>query len=140
MADLMLARTDLRNRAVDADAVLSRAGAPEGPDGDALQAVREIIAAVRARGDGALRELTERFDGCRIDRFRVSDDELEAAPGAIPGDVRDALEFAKHQIHAYHRLQTPPEVRIVNEGIAAREIVRSEEHTSELQSHVNLVC
>ena len=28
-------------------------------------AVREIVADVRARGDAALRELTERFDGCR---------------------------------------------------------------------------
>jgi histidinol dehydrogenase len=124
MADLMLARTDLRNRALDAGAFLPRDDASDAQDEDALAAVREIIAAVRARGDDALRELTERFDGCRLDRFRVPDDELTAAPRAIAADVRDALEFAKDQIHAYHRLQTPPEVRIVHEGIAAREIVR----------------
>ena len=82
---------------------------------------------MRARGDDALRELTERFDGCRIDRFRVPDDELDAAPSAIPTDVRDALEFARRQIHAYHRLQTPPEVRLLNEGIAVREIVREKD-------------
>ena len=34
-------------------------------------AVRDILAEVRARGDAALRDFTERFDGCRLDDLRV---------------------------------------------------------------------
>ncbi|HEY7137681.1 MAG TPA: histidinol dehydrogenase [Acidimicrobiia bacterium] len=87
MADLMLTRTDLRNRPVDAGAFRAPAGRSRGEDAGALAAVREIIAAVRARGDEALRDLTERFDGCRIDRFRVPDEELDAAPGDMKSVV-----------------------------------------------------
>ena len=42
---------------------------------DALAAVAPIVADVRARGDAALLEWTQRFDGARPDGIR-----LEAAP------------------------------------------------------------
>src|SRR6187551_3178955 len=62
----MLARLDLRGFSGDLAARLARSRA----DGDApLEAVREIIQNVRERGDDALREYTERFDGCSLDDF-----------------------------------------------------------------------
>ena len=57
-------------------------------------AVTSILDAVRQRGDAALRELTEQFDHARIESFRVSDAELEAAVHDTPVDVREALELA----------------------------------------------
>ena len=41
--------------------------------------VREIIAAVRARGDEALRELSQRFERAPREQLRVSEAEIDAA-------------------------------------------------------------
>ena len=42
--------------------------------------VRDIIADVRARGDEAVRELTERLDGVRLEDFAVPAREFDTAP------------------------------------------------------------
>ncbi|HBL09394.1 MAG TPA: histidinol dehydrogenase, partial [Acidimicrobiaceae bacterium] len=56
----MLTRLDLRGFTGALADVLPR---PAPDQGEALGAVRSIIADVRARGDEALYELTERYDG-----------------------------------------------------------------------------
>lgn len=43
------------------------------------ESVEQIIADVQQRGDEAVRELTEKFDGVRLDTFRVSPEEIEEA-------------------------------------------------------------
>ena len=53
--------------------------AAEGP----VATVREILADVRARGDDAVRDLTERFDGTRPDALRVPMEALTAARDGI---------------------------------------------------------
>jgi histidinol dehydrogenase len=120
----MLARTDLRGTGdgIDAAFLTSRDGSSS--DDDALATVRNIITDVRARGDAALRDLTARYDGCTVDEFRVPHEERLRALAAVPADVREALEFARDQIAAYHGLQRAPDVRIVREGIEVHEIVR----------------
>lgn len=94
----MLNRLDLRGVA-DIAAVLPR---PQTGGDEPVAAVRAIIDDVRARGDDALLDLTERFDGVRLDRLRVPSDELDAARAAIPAEVRDALELAAGRIAAFH--------------------------------------
>ncbi len=71
--------------------------------------VREIIEDVRSRGDEAVIELTERFDGQRLtpDRLALSAEEIETACGAVPKPVRDALALAADRIRAYHARQMP---------------------------------
>lgn len=120
----MLTPLDLRGRDLASDdgrralaAALSRPVADEGP----LEAVRAILAAVRADGDAALRELTERFDGCRLDDLRVPPADLQAALDGVEPTFRDALEFARDQIEAYHRTQLAGEVRHERSGIVVRE-------------------
>jgi histidinol dehydrogenase len=61
--------------------------------GDAADAVAAIVAAVRDRGDAALREYTDRFDAPG-EPFAVGQDELSRASAALPGDVRTGLEVA----------------------------------------------
>ncbi len=74
--------------------------------------VRDIIADVRARGDAALCEYTERFDGLAVapGGLRVSAGEIEAAAAGIAPDLGDALELAAARIEAFHRLQMPHDV------------------------------
>ena len=121
----MLSRLDLRGFTGDLASVLAR---PEPGGEEPLVAVREIIADVRERGDDALRELTARFDGAEIDELRVGKGDLSAALAGLDPAFREALEFAKAQITAYHRTQLEPgggtETRHEREGIVIRTLSR----------------
>jgi histidinol dehydrogenase len=115
----MLTRLDLRGSATDLVAELVRPG-PEDPG--PVAAVREIIADVRARGDDALCELTERFDGCRIDDLRVPEKEILAALDDAPAPFRAALDYARVEITAFHEAQLGDEVCVERDGALLREL------------------
>src|SRR3981189_3496284 len=115
----MLSRLDLRG----ADADLSTALARRAPDDPGrVEAVRQIVADVRARGDLALRELTERFDGCRLDDIRVPEKEMLAALDEAPTSLRAALDYARQEITAYHEAQLGDGVRVERDGADLREV------------------
>src|SRR5918995_1163572 len=115
----MLSRLDLRG----ADANLGELIARVEGDGSAINAVREIVADVRARGDDALRDLTERFGGCRVDDLRVPTDDLQAALDDARPEFRAALDYAREQITAYHQAQLGDDVRVERDGVLLRELV-----------------
>ena len=98
----MLSRLDLRG---DGGPVASRLPRPEAAPAGPLEAVRAIIAEVRQRGDDALRELTERFDGASPASLTVAPDEIADAAARTPGRVREALAAAAANVDAYHRHQ-----------------------------------
>jgi histidinol dehydrogenase len=77
----------------------------------AVAAVRPICEDVRERGAVAVRELTERFDGVRLDRLRVPDDALAAALRDLDPAVRSALEEAVRRVRLVHRDQRRADVR-----------------------------
>jgi histidinol dehydrogenase len=97
----MLRRIDVRGRG-PADIDIPRPRVAEEPP---VAAVREVIAAVRAGGDAAVRALTARFDGAEIDELRVPAADCRAALGAIAPGLRAAMEEARDRIEAYHRAQ-----------------------------------
>lgn len=114
----MLRRLDLRGAGLDLRDRLPRpTQAGEGP----LGAVREILAGVRQRGDVAVREYGERFDGVAIDDFRV---DIAGAVDRIPAALREALEVAEGNIRAYHETQLTPEFAHEREGVVVRELRR----------------
>lgn len=118
----VLRRVDLRGVAHDQIApLLPRPEvAGEGP----VAAVREILADVRERGDDALRDLTERFDGVRPDVVRVPADELDAALARIEPGVRAALEVAADRIRAFHETQVRTDHELRRDGILVEAFVR----------------
>jgi len=65
--------------------------------------VAELIEQVRSRGDAALREITERFDGVAPERFEVSEAEFAAAELAVPAELRIAMQQAADRIDRFHR-------------------------------------
>jgi histidinol dehydrogenase len=83
---------------------------------DVDEAVRAIVAAVRARGDAALVEFTQKFD--RVDfapkALRVTAAEIDDAYAACAGSAREALAFARARIEAYHRRQLPGDARFTD--------------------------
>ena len=88
-----------------------------------MDEVRAVLAAVARAQDDALRELTERFDGVRIDDIRPGRG-AGCRADAIPAELREALEVAKANIAAYHEAQCGDEVVHHNGGIEIRELVR----------------
>jgi len=80
---------------------------------DVGRAVADIIARVRARGDVALIELTERFDRVRLDAaaLRIGHDRVAAAAAACDADALAALEFAHRRIRDHHERQRPRDER-----------------------------
>ncbi len=117
----MLTRLDLRG---DGGPVASRLPRPEPASTGPLEAVRAIIAAVRERGDEALRELTERFDGAAPGRLTLEPDEIAAAAARTPPEVREALAAAVANVEDYHRHQLLDEVVHERGGIEVRELHR----------------
>jgi histidinol dehydrogenase len=83
----------------------------DAPDVDAV--VADIIADVRARGDAAVLELTERFDRLALtpESMAFSAEEMEAAIATVPAAERAALELAAERIRAYHVRQRPEDAR-----------------------------
>ena len=83
---------------------------------DVEQAVRAIIADVRARGDQALIELSRKFDRVDLAKLglRVSATELDQAAAACDGRALDALRLARDRIEAYHRRQLPTDQRFTD--------------------------
>ena len=67
----------------------------------------QIIAAVRSRGDAAVRELTKRYDRATISEFRVSDDEVTAATGQLTTQQLDAIDLAIGNVRRFHEPQRP---------------------------------
>ena len=114
----MLERLDLRGDRAGLGAL-----APPPAGDEPVAAVREIIAAVRERGDDALRELTERFDGCRVDDLRVAPADVQAALDGVPRELRAALEYAAGEIAAYHEALRPVAVALDRGGVRLRELV-----------------
>ncbi|MDC0641309.1 histidinol dehydrogenase [Porticoccaceae bacterium] len=71
-------------------------------------AVAEILTQVRARGDAALIEYSNRFDrrDCQsISEFCLSSEQLQEALASIDSVTRDALETAAARIRDYHSHQ-----------------------------------
>ena len=90
----------------EARAVLSRQTSLEAPGGDDReQAVREIIADVRRRGDVALLDYTEKFDGVRLTSLEIDRKEIAGASEKLDKDLLAALELAAERIGDFHRAQ-----------------------------------
>ncbi len=72
------------------------------------QRVAEILADVRARGDAAVLEYTERFDGLKahsMAALELTQAELKAAFDGLPNAQREALQAAAARVRSYHEAQ-----------------------------------
>ena len=67
--------------------------------------VEEIEGLVKTRGDAALLELTEKFDGVSLKNLKVSDEAMDEAFDKVSPEILGALKRAKENIETYHRRQ-----------------------------------
>ncbi len=117
----MLNRLDLRGVKGDLAGLLPRPGAAkESP----LEAVRSIIAEVRARGDAAVLEHTKRFDGASLGGLRVPPAAVIDALGSLPAPLRMALEEASAAITDFHSRTRPEPTTYRRDGVEVRVLRR----------------
>ena len=83
---------------------------------DVEAVVRAIVADVAARGDRALADYTQKFDGFDLAAagLKVTQGEIAAAVAACVRGALDALNFARDRIEAVHRRQMPQDDRFTD--------------------------
>ena len=67
--------------------------------------VEEILADIQARGDDAVRELSEKFDNWSPQTYRLSEAEIEAAMGRVAKRDLDDIRFAQAQVRNFAEIQ-----------------------------------
>ncbi len=75
-----------------------------------IEKVKPIVNAVRERGDEALIEFTEKFDGVKLESIQVAEEEVEEAYEVVDDGLIDALETAKENIEKFHFITAPQEI------------------------------
>ena len=71
------------------------------------QTVQKIVDDVKARGDEALFEYTERFDGIRLtpETIRVTEEEIDEAMGLVDEELLGVMRRSLENIRAFHEKQ-----------------------------------
>lgn len=87
--------------------------------------VSDILSNVSENGDLALKELTEKFDGVKLDDLKVANSEIEEAYQNIDPVVLEALKSSASNIEKFHKEEIPQEWEIdVIDGVKAGQIIR----------------
>jgi len=81
------------------------ADAAEEFDTEVRATVEGILADIKARGDAAVRELSERFDNYSPANFRLTQEEVEACVGRVPEQTLADIKFAQAQIRKFAEIQ-----------------------------------
>ncbi|MCF8406559.1 MAG: histidinol dehydrogenase [Chitinophagaceae bacterium] len=82
-------------------------------DASPLQAkVREILLAVKQRGDEAVTAYTLAFDKIAISNFKLSTSAFDAAEKELTPSLKTAIQLAKVNIEVFHQAQIQKEERI----------------------------
>jgi histidinol dehydrogenase len=89
-----------------AKAALSRQALQGAPAIDEReQTVRQIVNDVRRRGDAAVHEYTEKFDGVKLTSLEVDKAQIDRAYQEVDKELLAALKLAAERITAYHMEQ-----------------------------------
>ena len=74
-------------------------------DAKVRRTVEDILAAIEARGDAAVRECSQRFDGWAPAEFRLSRAAIDACHERMSARERSDIEFARSQIGNFAQIQ-----------------------------------
>jgi sulfopropanediol 3-dehydrogenase len=88
--------------------VLKAASGPEhtgASDPAVVETVAQVIADVRANGDGAVRRWSAQFDNWTPNSFKMNADEVSSIVKSVPETVLDDLRFAQRQIRGFAQAQ-----------------------------------
>ncbi|OXX26475.1 histidinol dehydrogenase [Vibrio sp. V08_P9A1T1] len=105
------------------DSILERPAITEGAN--VTVAVSAVIAQVKAQGDQALIELTEKFDRVKPDSIRVSSGEIDAACERLSDKMKQALQQAYENITKFHKAQKLQPIKVETQpGVVCEQVTR----------------
>jgi len=81
------------------------ASAIKAADAKVRETVETILADVEARGDAAVRELSQKFDNWAPSNFKLTEQEIERALGEMPRRDLDDIRFAQAQVRNFAQKQ-----------------------------------
>ena len=87
-------------------------------------ATRRIIDDVRGRGDAALLEYTERFDGVRLPEIRVPQEEIDYARESLAPELVESFRVAIDNVRMFHEREMDGPWKIEREGATVGQKVR----------------
>jgi histidinol dehydrogenase len=87
-------------------------------------AARCIVTDVRDRGDEALLEYTERFDGLRPDPVRVPLEEIREGRTALDGEAEEAFRVAIENVRFFHKQELDRPFETSHKGATVGQRVR----------------
>jgi histidinol dehydrogenase len=87
-------------------------------------AARRILGDVRVRGDEALAEYTERFDGVLPERLRVPGKEIERSRASLPSELEESFLAAFENVRAFHEREMDRSWEMSRDGATVGQRVR----------------
>ena len=84
---------------------------------DVSNSVSEIIEKVKNEGDKALSYYTEKFDGLKLNSFKVTEEEIKEAVNSVDKEFLDILKEASENIKLYHSKQKRDGFEVNNNGV-----------------------
>ena len=75
--------------------------------------VADILALVEERGDQALFQLTEKFDGIALTTLKVTQAQVQKAKLALTDKRYKAIKTAYSQIKCFHQAQIPSDIEVI---------------------------
>ena len=80
--------------------------------------VNDVFKNVQERGDSAVTEYTQQFDGVSLSSFEVSQTEIDFAIHSIPQNLKEAIALATDNIYKFHVAQHRSKVEVeTTEGV-----------------------
>lgn len=79
---------------------------------DVESVVLEVFDAVKSKGDQALNQYTQKFDGVEITDLLVSSAEFETADQLLSEDLKQAIDLAYDNIYKFHKAQQTTRVEV----------------------------
>jgi histidinol dehydrogenase len=89
-----------------------------------LESVQSIINDIRKRGDAAVVELSEKFDGMKLKEARVPAKDFKIAQKQVDSELKEAIALSAKRIHAFYEHQPKEGFVWQNDGSLLGQIVR----------------
>ena len=80
--------------------------------GDIEEIVKSVFRDVESKGDIALKEYTQKFDGVSLESLMIADEEIINSEKLVTSDLKAAIGLAKSNIEAFHEAQRTSKVQI----------------------------
>ena len=91
---------------------------------DVNETVESILKDVKARGDKALIEYTEKFDGVKLENLEVTEEEIQEAFDTIDKELMEIIQYSHDNIKKFHEKQVRNDFLIRQEnGVILGQVV-----------------